>query len=63
MSVTEELMGPIDFNSIHQHDFHQLLVYQHSFTRSSVFRRKKFIQVWNNLMASKSQNLHFWVKN
>ncbi len=23
--------------------------------------RKKFIQVWNNMMVSKWQNCHFWV--
>jgi len=57
MSVTKQLMGPIEFHwiflrTIEVNGVHQLFVF---------CRRNKFTQVWNNLRVRKWQNFHFWV--
>jgi len=55
MSVTKQLMGPIDFHSMGE-KIRKSMVWSLTFFKISSFvfnRRKKFAQVWNNLKVSK----------
>jgi len=67
MSVTRQLMYPIDFHIMEGKKWGTSTVWLSTFFKISSFvfsRRKKFMQVWNNLRVSKCwQNFHFLVKS